>query len=111
MDFKEALQRLGDQETLEELGKLFVEECPTLMDGIRRAIAASDRNALEQFAHSLQGSSASLGAPGISRAAEELQKLARSGHWIGAQEVFKGLEREIDRLYSELSTLQRTVRS
>jgi two-component system sensor histidine kinase/response regulator len=111
MNFKEALDRLGDQQTLEELGKLFTEECPTLMNGIRRALDASDGTALEQFAHSLQGSSASLGAPGISRAAEELQKLARLGHWIGAREVFDGLEGEIVRLCSELATLQRTVRS
>jgi two-component system, sensor histidine kinase and response regulator len=111
LDLTGALERVGDQETLEELARLFIEECPKLMGQIRQSLAASDGVALERSAHSLQGSSASLGAPGISRAAEELQKLARSGHWIGARSVFAGLEREIASLYSELSNLLRTVPS
>jgi hypothetical protein len=66
---------------------------------------------LKTLAHSLQESSERLGASGISRAAQELQELARSGHWIGARSVFKGVERKIDRPYSGLSALQRAVRS
>jgi two-component system, sensor histidine kinase and response regulator len=110
-DLKEALHRMGDQETLEELARLFIEECPKLMTQIRESLAASDGIALERSAHSLQGSSASLGAPGISRASQELQKLARSGHWIAARSVFASLEREIASLYSQLSTLLRAVPS
>jgi two-component system, sensor histidine kinase and response regulator len=111
LDLKEALHRMGDQETLEELARLFLEECPKLMTQIRQSLAESDGIALERSAHSLQGSSASLGAPGISRASQELQKLARSGHWIAARSVFANLEREIAALYSQLSTLLRTVPS
>jgi hypothetical protein len=66
---------------------------------------------LKPLAHALQESSESLGAPGISRAAQELQELVGSGHWIGARAVFNGLERKIDRPYSGLSALQRAVRS
>jgi two-component system sensor histidine kinase/response regulator len=111
IDLKETLHRVGDQETLEELAKLFIEECPKLMAQIRQSLATSDGISLERSAHSLQGAAASLGAPGISRASQELQKLARSGHWIGARSVFASLEGEIARLYSELSTLPRTVPS
>jgi two-component system, sensor histidine kinase and response regulator len=111
IDLKEALRRMGDQETLEELARLFIEECPKLMAQIRDSLAASDGISLERSAHSLQGSSASLGAPGISRASAELQKLARSGHWIAARSVFANLEREIAALYSQLSTLLRAVPS
>jgi two-component system, sensor histidine kinase and response regulator len=111
IDLKEALQRVGDQETLEELARLFIEECPKLMAQISQSLAASDGIALERSAHSLQGSSASLGAPGISRAAQELQELARSGHWIAARAVFASLEKEITCLYSKLSTLLRAVPS
>ena len=111
IDLKEALQRMGDQETLEELARLFIEECPKLMEQIRQSLAASDGIGLERSAHSLQGSSASLGAPGISRASEELQKLARAGHWVAGRSVFANLEREIAALYSQLSTLLRAVPS
>jgi len=111
IDLEQALHRVGDQETLEELARLFIEECPKLMDQIRQSLAKSDGAALERFAHSLQGSSASLGAPGISRASLELQELARSGHWIAARTVFVGLETEIACLYSQLSTLLRVVPS
>jgi two-component system, sensor histidine kinase and response regulator len=111
IDLEQALHRVGDQETLEELARLFIEECPKLMDQIRQSLAKSDGAALERFAHSLQGSSASLGAPGVSRASLELQELARSGHWIAARTVFAGLETEIACLYSQLSTLLRMVPS
>jgi two-component system, sensor histidine kinase and response regulator len=111
IDLKEALQRMGDQETLEELARLFIEECPKLMTQIRQSLATSDGIALERSAHSLQGSSASLGAPGISRASQELQTLARSGHWVAARSVFASLEKEIVVLYSQLSNLLRAVPS
>jgi len=111
LDLAEALVRVGDQETLEELARLFIEECPKLMVQIRQALGTSDGIALERSAHSLQGSAASLGAPVISLASEELQKLARSGHWIAARAVFASLEREVASLYSELCTLLRSVPS
>jgi hypothetical protein len=66
---------------------------------------------LKPLAHSLQESSERLGAPGIPRAAQELQELARSGHWIAARAVFASLEKEITCLYSKLSTLLRAVPS
>jgi hypothetical protein len=59
----------------------------------------------------LKGFAASLGAPNISRASEELQELARFGTWIGNRAAFRDLETEIERMYSELSTLPRTVPS
>jgi CheY-like chemotaxis protein len=109
LDLTEALNRIGDKETLEELARLFTSECPRLMREIRQSLAGADAPALERLAHSLQGSSSSLGAPGIARAAEELQKLARSGHWIAAQAVYANLETQVDRLYSEISILLQTV--
>jgi two-component system sensor histidine kinase/response regulator len=111
IDLEEVLHRVGDQETLEELARLFIEECPKLMDQIRQSLSASDGVSLERFAHSLQGSSASLGAPGISRASLELRELARSGHWTAARTVFASMEKEIACLYSQLSTLRRMVPS
>jgi two-component system sensor histidine kinase/response regulator len=108
-DLPAALERIGDKDTLEELARLFTPACRKLMDEIRHALAASDGDALVRAAHTLQGSSASLGAPGIARASQELQKLASSEHWIAAQAVFAGLEIEVDRLYVELSALLHTV--
>jgi len=108
-DLPAALERIGDKETLDELARMFAPACQKLMDEIRHALAASDGNALVRAAHTLQGSSASLGAPGIARASQELQKLASSEHWNAAQAVFAGLEIEVDRLYVELSTLLHAV--
>ncbi|MGB8541731.1 MAG: response regulator [Candidatus Acidiferrales bacterium] len=109
LDLSEALSRIGDKETLEELARLFISECPKLMQEVRQSLAGADALALQRVAHSLQGSSASLGASGIARAAEELQKLARSGHWIAAQAVFADMETQVARLYSEISILLQTV--
>jgi PAS domain S-box-containing protein len=109
LDLPEALGRIGDKETLEEIARLFTSECPKLMREIRQSLTETDAVALARLAHSLQGSSASLGAPGVARAAQELQKLARSGHWIAAQAVYGDMEKQIARLYSEISVLLQTV--
>ena len=79
------------------------------MDEIRQALADPTAIAARASAHSLQGSSRAWAPLDIARASEELQKLARSGHWIAAQAVFADLEMEVARLYSELSTLLHTV--
>jgi two-component system, sensor histidine kinase and response regulator len=109
LDLAGALSRIGNKETLEELARLFTSESPKLMQEIRQSLAGADALALERSAHSLQGSLASLGAPGIARAAEELQKLARSGHWIAAQAVYADMATQVARLYSEISILLQTV--
>jgi pentatricopeptide repeat protein len=79
------------------------------MEEIRRAIGTQDAKALERHAHSLKGSSANLGAVGVSRAADALEGCARSGNLEQADDLFKSLEQDLDHLVSELEALPQSI--
>jgi CheY-like chemotaxis protein len=109
-DLAAALDRLeGDRALFDEMTHLFIQECPRAMEEIRRAIGAQDAKALERHAHSLKGSSANLGAVGVSRAANALEECARSGDLEQADNLFKSLEQDLDHLRSELEALSQSI--
>jgi two-component system, sensor histidine kinase and response regulator len=106
IDLDAAMERLeGDRELFEELTALFRAECPKMIDVVRHAAASGDTANLEHEAHALKGSAANLGATGVSSAAYELEKAARSGDVSRAGELVRNLEGEVSRLFSELETL------
>jgi two-component system, sensor histidine kinase and response regulator len=107
LDMAAALDRLGgDRDLYDELVGVFKEEYPNIEAELRRAVESRDAKTLERSAHTLKGSSANLGAVGVSNAALELEKLARSGELDGAGERFKILQQEVERLYSELESVR-----
>lgn len=110
LDLAAALARMeGDRELLEEIGQLFAEEYPKNLGEIRAAVNACDAQRLHRVAHSLKGASANLGANRVSKAALELELLARAGDLANAPELLQKLEREIERLGPELDSLRRKV--
>jgi two-component system, sensor histidine kinase and response regulator len=107
LDMAAALDRLGgDRELYYELVDVFKTEYPGIEAEMRHAIEGSDARALERSAHTLKGSSANLGAVGVSDTSLELEKMARSGDLQGVGEQFKHLQQEVERLYSELEALR-----
>jgi two-component system sensor histidine kinase/response regulator len=107
VDVAAALERLGgDRELFDELVEVFRTECPGVAEEMRRAIDDRDSKTLERSAHTLRGSSSNLGAMAVSEAAMELEKLARSEKLENADEQFKVLQNEIERLFSELESLR-----
>jgi two-component system, sensor histidine kinase and response regulator len=106
IDFEKVLTRLeGDRELLGELAQVFKTDCVRIVEGMRQAIAQNSASDLEQFAHTLKGSSASLGALGVSQTAAQLERLARGGSVEGANSQFEVLQTEIERAFCELETL------
>jgi two-component system sensor histidine kinase/response regulator len=106
MDVTAALERLeGDRDLLEELARLFAEETPKILEGMRRSIAARDAKTLENFSHALKGSAANLGAQEVSRAAEEMEMVARSGDLCDAPRRLELMEREVQKLLVQLEPL------
>ena len=95
----------GDRELLGELAQVFKTDCVRIIEGMRQAIAQNSPSDLEQFAHTLKGSSASLGAVGVSQTAAQLERLARGGSVEGANGQFEVLQTEIERAFCELETL------
>ncbi len=107
IDVAAALERLdGDRSLFEELTHVFREDCPKILEGMRNAIALRDAKSLERYAHTLKGSSASLGACAVSHAAGEIERLAQSDDVDTTTDQFRILQEEIERVFSELEVLR-----
>jgi len=95
----------GDISFLQEIVDLFSEDSPKLLAGIRAAIAASDRQALERAAHTLKGSVSNFGAERARAAALQLEMLGRTGDLTGAAVACRSLEREVAQFTEALRAL------
>jgi len=110
LDLIEALERVeGDRELLEEIARIFADECPGNIAAIRQALEAGDTHQLELLAHTIKGASANFGASGVTEAALKLENCARDGNLETAGRCTTDLEREIARLLPELESLCRKV--
>jgi CheY-like chemotaxis protein len=110
IDVAAALERVeGDRELLEELARLFADECPKALGEIRQAWESGDAHLLERLAHTMKGSSASLGANQVSEAAFELEKHARSEGVANAGGMIQTLEKAVERVLPEFESLLRRV--
>jgi HPt (histidine-containing phosphotransfer) domain-containing protein len=96
----ERLRYLQDEEHnyLSELIATYLDSAPMLLDTLRTAIAGSDIPATQRAAHTLKGSSASLGAATLAAQCAELEMLARAGTLAGATEWLQKIEDEYARV-------------
>ena len=101
----------GDRDLLDEIIRIFADQCPKTLYEIQNAIRAADLPALERAAHSLKGSASNLCATGVTQAAAELEESARSGDSSRSREQFEALEREVEKLLRELEAFSRKVAS
>jgi CheY-like chemotaxis protein/HPt (histidine-containing phosphotransfer) domain-containing protein len=112
IDMAAALERVdSDRSLLLEIARLFEDECPKAMAGIRAALENGDASALERLAHTLKGSSSNLGALAVSRAAADLERHARAGDLGAARDNFKILAEQVARLHIALAALLSEVTS
>ena len=77
-----------------DLVEAYLEDLPDFMEAVRQAIAATDGEALQQAAHRLRSSSASVGVARLSRTAGLLEHFGQSNHFAGAEELFSRAEVE-----------------
>jgi HPt (histidine-containing phosphotransfer) domain-containing protein len=96
----ERLRFLQDDEHdyLGELIATYLNSAPQLLNTLRAAIAQNDVSATQKVAHTLKGSSASLGAMTLSAHCRELEMLARAGTLAGAAERLRQIESEYARV-------------
>jgi len=74
----------GDPDLVAELAVIFFQDTVERLESLRRAIDSADAVGIESEAHSLKGSSASLGAVGMSLLCGELEAKGRAGAIKGA---------------------------
>ena len=101
----------GDRDLLDEIIRIFADQCPRTMFEIQNAIRAADLSVLERAAHSLKGAASNLCADGVTQSAAELEESARSGDSSRSREQFQALESEVEKLLRELEAFSRKVAS
>ena len=95
-ELEAALQAVdGDHALLEKVAALFLEQCPTLMAQIRKAIAGADGAAAAAAAHTLGGSLAVLAAQRAWDAAKRVEHLAPDGDFTALQAANEALDQEL----------------
>jgi len=91
-----ALQAEGEPDLIVELIDLYLEDAPRKVASMLEAVALADEGALGRAAHSLKGSSASLGAGQVAALCGELERTGDDGSfkWAGALLARVGQELE-----------------
>jgi HPt (histidine-containing phosphotransfer) domain-containing protein len=89
---------------LRELVDTFVQTSAAELAGMRAAVDTADADALRRAAHSLKGSSASLGAVAVQRRAQEVEAWARAGRTTGCESLIGSLDEEVARAVVALRT-------
>jgi two-component system sensor histidine kinase/response regulator len=106
LDMAAALERVeGDRDLLEELARLFADQCLSDMKEIRLAITTGDAHALLRLTHSTRGAAMNLGALKVAEAALTLEDRARAGDLGNADPLVENLAKEIELLLPELESL------
>jgi len=95
----------GDEELLREIVRMFLEDCPSMLEQIDEAIAACDPEGLRQTAHALKGVIANFAVPAAEEAARALEHMGSEGDMERAEAVQAALVAEVDRLNTGLSAI------
>ena len=93
---EQMLENLRDIDALVELLELYLDEAPTLMDGIAVAITHGDALDLKDNAHSLKSTSAAIGAMALSSLSKELEDIGKSGDLSDVELIAEQLKRTYD---------------
>ena len=102
-DYRATLSRFADDAGLfKEVAEVFVEDCPRLMDEIRRAVEGRDATALKAAAHAIRGSVAFFTAEAALEAAARLERMGDEGDLAGLATAMQTLDAEMARLKADL---------
>ena len=106
LDRDVALARVdGDEGLLADLAKLFCEESPKLLSAVQDAVTRRDTAALKRAAHSLKGSMSTFAARDATAATLRLEELARGRELVDAEDAYRLLVVQVERLKQALEGL------
>jgi two-component system sensor histidine kinase/response regulator len=95
IDRSDLLERLyGDEQLAADVVRLFVGECPSMIDAVGSALAKRDVEQVKRAAHALKGSASTAAARGIAEAARTLETLATEGRIDGLDDAWAHLSKE-----------------
>jgi HPt (histidine-containing phosphotransfer) domain-containing protein len=99
------LQEDDEDDLFRELIEIYIADAPAYIADISLAIASANAHAMERAAHTLKGSSASLGARLLASACLEMEKLGRSGSLSGAEDLLARVRQEFERARRALQAM------
>jgi CheY-like chemotaxis protein len=104
MDEAGLLERLdGDRKLIRDVARVFLADCPKMMEAIRKAIRRRDAAALQDAAHALKGSVANLAATEAREDALRLETIGRAGDIARAREGYVKLQKSMKHFQKALS--------
>lgn len=103
MSFEE-LQEDGGSDLVVELIELYLQDAPIKIEGIHQAVATGDGAALKRAAHSLKGSSGTLGIRSLAGVCDELEHLADGALTPVATAMVERLDAEFVRVHGALTS-------
>lgn len=92
----------GDSKLLRELAEIALQECPSLMKGIREAVASAEAKALLSHSHRLKSTVHMFGATDAGKHAKQLEQMGMDGDLASASDVLAELEPKVDTLLAAL---------
>jgi HPt (histidine-containing phosphotransfer) domain-containing protein len=99
IDYADVLERIGgDRAFLEELLKIYIEECDQKLRVIKEATANQDFSLIQQLGHSLKGSSANLSLTPLQKVSFSLEVAGREKKLELVMSALAALESEFDKL-------------
>jgi HPt (histidine-containing phosphotransfer) domain-containing protein len=98
----------GDEEIARELVRLFMNECPRMLEAVRKSVAARCAVEIKRSAHLLKGSVSNFTETGPATAALELECIGRDERLDDAPAALARLEQELDALLPQLSEFEAT---
>jgi len=93
-------------EFLIELAPMFLESAPKHLSSLYRAVSQGDSDMLFKAAHTLKGSSASIGAIPLSKLSKQVEQVGRDGSLADVVPKIKLLEAEYERVKEVLTAYQ-----
>lgn len=91
-----------DKELAEQIVAVFLADTPTQLTELDKALDDGDVGTAERIAHTLKGSSATIGGENLRAAAYECEKLGHAGDLAGLRERTRALRDHFDALRAAL---------
>ena len=103
-DREEMLERLGDDtEFVDEVLRVFLEECPRMLAEVRGAVDEGDPKLVRRAAHSMKGALLNISAAPAAAEAGELELLGSEERLAEGAPVLERLQQEVERLQQVLT--------
>jgi CheY-like chemotaxis protein len=104
---EELLDRLGgDTDLLNDVVRLFLEDCPERLIAIKAAVDGRDAELVRTTAHALKGAAGTIAATALYGAARTLERLGSEGRLEPAEAAWRVLSKEAASLMDEFREME-----